>query len=472
MKAMFLNDAQCEEIFQTSRRILAEIGCKVENEKARDILKKGGCEVEGQIVKIPQALVEKCVESAPSSFTVYDREGNPAAVLSAEEGESYFAPGVCAIYRTDRKTGERRPANRQDAHDGGLVCEALDNFSFSSGLCYISDVRPELASAYEVRELLETTRKPFIPGSVCLTECKTIIALCAAVRGGMDPLREKPNLIFTVSSTSPLCHTNDNLEGALYAFEQGIPVLYLATPLMCGTSPATLAGTVAQGVADNLVGLVLSQLVHPGNPFLACCFVDAMDMQSMSFAHTSPEISKGAMMATSVFHYLSLPCISHMGCTDANELDAQAAFDITSQLFGSMVTGCNVSMFAGFLETAMKGSLSTLAFADEAIGSMRASLSPALVDEEELAFDTIQEVGPGGDFVAEEHTVDHCYDMWRPVSFQRVAWGKWQEAGSPSYADKAKERVEQILAAGVKKPLPAETLAELDRILEEAEKQF
>lgn len=465
-----LNDAQCQKIVEASFDILENTGVAMKNARARDILGSNGCKVDGENVKIPQSLVEDCLKTAPREIRIYDRNGNPAMLLGADTGDSYFGPGMCNVYRIDSRTGERRLAVKRDAYEAGLVVDTLPNIDMVNGLTLISDCDPDLAASYEVRELLETTTKPIILMCTNVIEVDANYKMLCEVAGSPEAFAEKPFAVAGATSTAPLVHNDVNIDTLLYMFEKGIPTPYVASPMIGATGPVTLAGTLAVAVADTLVGLVLSQLVNPGSPFLGCCWPDMMDMRTTGFTHTAPELALGSVGGTDVMHYLGLPNVCHLGMTDSPVFDEQAAMDLTSQLFLAMLSGSNLNWFAGFLETAMSGCLEALCFANDAVGYLDRIVEGIAVDDETLALDMIEEVGPGGNYLAEEHTLEHYHDNWAPSgALSREGWDGFVESGSKDYAQRANDLVNEAIDGGIRDPLPEGVLSSLDDIMADAQ---
>lgn len=466
------NDIQCKTVVNAALQILEETGCAMKNKRARDILAENGCRVSGERVWIPKTLVQRCLKTVPETVILYNRNGEQALELNSRNGRSYFVPGMCNVYRLDEETGERRLAVKKDAYDTGLLVEALPNIDVACGLTLISDCEQELAAAYEVKELLNATTKPLVLMTTNMLEIEATYRMCCEVAGGEDKFKQKPFAIAGASATSPLTHNDENVETLLYMFEKGIPTPYIAAPMIGATAPVTVGGAVALGIADNMVGLVLSQLIYPGTPFLGSCFIDMMDMQTTAFAMTAPELALGGAASVDVYRYLNIPCVCHMGMTDSPVFDQQAAMDVTTQLYTAMMSGANVNFFSGFLETAFTGSLDVLYFANDVVGYLDRIIGGIPITEEELALDVIHEVGPEGNFLGEEHTLENYGKNWRPGTLSRENWTAFENSGKKDYGDRANQAVRDILAKGVKHPLSEKVQKRLEEIMEEAREKL
>lgn len=441
----------------------------MKNSRARALLLEHGCRMDGDNLEIPPELVNACLKTAPSDFTIYDRNKRPAMEIGARSGRSYFLPGMCNVYRIDLETGERRLSVRKDAHETGILVEYLPNIDAACGLTLISDCDQNLAAATEVRELLETTTKPILLMTTNILEIETSYKMCCEVAGGEEEFKKYPFAIGGADSSSPLTHNEKNVDTLMYMFEKGIPSPYVAAPMIGATAPVTIAGAVALGIADNLVGLVLSQIINPGTAFLGSCFVDYMDMATTSFAMTAPEIILGSAASVDVYHYLGLPCVCHMGMTDSPLFDQQLAMDYTAQLYTSMLSGTDISFFSGFQETARTGSLEALYFANDLIGYLDRVIGGLEVTDETLALVVIHEVGPGGNFLMEEHTLDHFRKNWVPDTIARINWTDFVSSGKRDYGKRVNEKIRDILKEGIREPLPLKVLEQLDAILSNAE---
>ena len=470
VKYQVLNDEKCEKIFNGALDVLSQTGCEINSEEARDMLKAAGCTVEGTRVKIPANLVKNAIKSAPSSFKLYNRDGEEAVDLSP--WRSQFGPCLTNTNTIDLETREKRLTVKEDAANTARVIEALPNIDFGSGLVTISDCSPEIMDIHEAHAVLPNTKKPFISWSYNKENLIDIIEMCEAVAGSLERLAEKPFVIFLWCAMSPLGHVKEAMEEIMYCAEKNLPVTYVVGVMQGGQGPTTVAGNLVIGLADTLTGLVVSQVKKPGAPFMVTSWTDMIDMSSVSISHTGPDFSIGAAASADIFRYLDLPFGLHLGSTDSPVFDQQAAGDIATQLYTGALCGGNMTEFCGYLETATTSCLETLAFADEIVSMLRPMVDGIEVNDETMAIDAIKAVGPGGNFLGEEHTFNHFKELWRKTDFVRgLTRENWIEQGRETLYDRLNKKVKKIVAAGSSCPLDPEVQAKIDAIVERAEKR-
>jgi trimethylamine--corrinoid protein Co-methyltransferase len=232
----------------------------------------------------------------------------------------------------------------------------------------------------------------------------------------------------------------------------------------------SLAGVITMGLADSLMGLVLSQLVRPGAPYIMAAFPDILDMKSTQFTFSGPEFALASAAVGDIMRYMNLPSTVHLGCTDSPVFDGQAVFDAGTQIFSALAGGTCMNMFLGYLESAMSSSLEALVFADEAISYIRRIIQGFEVSTETLPEDLVDEVGPRGSFLDTDYTFEHVRDNWTPDLIARTSYEAWSRDGKKDLFVRCNEKVKAILTQGSQNPLSPGIREKLDKIVEKVEK--
>jgi len=471
-KAAFelLTESERKQVIDQSLTILEEQGVDVHMQEAIDILVQAGCSADGIRVKIPRAAVEKALELAPSSIDIYDRDGNPAMVLG--DMNTYFGPGPTCPNYFDPKTGERRAARKEDAVTTALLSDALPNIDFVMSLCMIADRTKELADVHEIDAMVRNTTKPLAGWAFNGTNAQTIIDMCAVVAGGLKNLQDKPFLMIYCEPQTPFMHNPEGLSVLLTMAKSRIPVIYTPGMLMGGTTAVTVAGALSLGLCDCLVGLVIAETMNPGTPFISAANGGVMDMRTMQHSYGAPELTQLCSASVECFHTLGIPVFTAAGTVDAKVIDAQAGAEAMMQVIGALGTGGHLIHDVGFMDLGLTGSPQWLVACDEIIGYGRSFMAGIPVDEEHLAKDAIEEVGPAGNFITSMHTLEHYQELWTPQLFERRSYEEWRQDGSMSLADRAQLRMRKILATHKPEPLAPEIADALTEIVNKTEGSF
>lgn len=460
-----------EAILNQAFHLLESNGVSIKSEKALRIFANHGCIVEGSTVKIPKPLVQKCIASAPSHVMIYDRAKTPAMDVGGQN--IYYGPGPTCPKFFDIRTGERRDSRKEDAADVARLVDALPNMDFAMSLVMISDKTKELADIHEIDAMIRNTTKPLVGWAFSTDNLQVIIDMCTAVAGSLFNLQEYPFLIVYCEPTTPFVHSPAALEKLMLLAENRIPCIYTPGMIMGATAPVTIAGALSIGIADSLVGLVLSQLISEGTPFIAGAPGGPMDMKTMQHSYGAPEwiLTQGA--SSELVHHLGLPAFSAAGCSDSKSIDGQSAAESMLQIFSAAATGGNLIHDVGFMDLGITGSALHMVICDEFIGAIKRFMQGITVDEDHLAENVIVDVGPGGNFLAEEHTFEFFREeIWSPTLLNRENYDAWQQGGSKPLEERARERMLHLMDTHTPKPLTEEVLKKLDALVADIEDKF
>jgi len=467
-----LSDDQIYEIHLATMELLQRTGVDVFEDRAKALLKDAGCLVEGNRVRIPSSLVTKCIESAPERISIYNREGQPAMML--EDHKVFYGTGSDCPNIVDPFTGERRKTTNEDIAKSNRLADALENVDFAMSLAMASEYPVHLVDVVQLYTQITNTRKPIVfvvQDTENLMDC---IDMAAAVVGGKDQLRFKPFIIHYSEPTSPLMQPKDSLERLMICAEEGIPLVYTPGIQAGATAPATLAGTLVCGNAEVLAGLVIHQLVKPGAPFIHGGVFTIMDMKHANYSlGGSPEWYLMNMAIREITSFYKLPLFGTAGCTDAKIFDQQAAAEIGQNILIAAMCGANLVHDLGYMECGLTASWEQMVVGNEIIGQVKRFMQGIRVDQETLALDVLDRVGPGGHFLGEEHTFKHFRsEHWAPKLFDRRYHSAWQADGSLTLGEKARMEVKGILEEHKVPELPQDVLQQMDDILTRAKKRW
>lgn len=457
-------EQQCQELHSAALEVLERVGVEIHSERGLEVARKAGAYVEGNRVKFPPALVEKCIRSAPSRVVLSDREGQRKMML--EGNRFYFGPGPTTTYTRDPLTGERKVPSIEDTNRASRVMDALPNIDFQMDFGTVRDVKTEILDVYTFEAMLNNSTKPIVHWAYNTKNCQTMIDMAAEVAGGLQKLQENPFFAIYTEPITPLVHEFDALDVAMLLAENNLPTIYTPAPQGGVTAPATLAGTIVISLCESLSGLVIHQTVREGAPFIMGGVITIMDMSTTQITYGSPEFMLLAAGLSEMAHYYKIPMFSTAGCTDAKTCDGQHAVEISQNILMAALSGGNLIHDVGYMESGMSTSLQSLVIADEVIGQVKRLVQGIDVNEETLALDVIAKVGPGGNFIAEEHTFNNFKREWFfPSLFNRGRYQDWEAAGKPDLAANAQKKLLNIIDNHQPKQLDENVKAKVHAIL-------
>ena len=250
---------------------------------------------------------------------------------------------------------------------------------------------------------------------------------------------------------------------------KGLPALYIPVALGGATAPITLAGCQVIWSVGTLVGLAISQLKREGAPYVMAGWgASALDMRTTTQPYAGPD-RRG--IAQAMAHYYGLPMFSLGGCSDSKCVDQQAGIEAALTLMVTALTGGHIVHDLGYLESGLCYSLSQLAICDEILGWIEHFMCPVDVSDEALAVDLIDAIGPDGQYLDSEHTFAHFRERWYPTLFDRENYDSWLAKGGETLGERARRRVEAILAEHKPDPLSEDVAREVRAIVERAQAQ-
>jgi trimethylamine--corrinoid protein Co-methyltransferase len=461
-----LSASEVGRIHEASLHILEECGLRCLSPSLLQVFSQGGAQVNGktQMVRIRREVVARALELAPQSFVFHGRD--PAYDLRLEQPRVYFGLGGSAVpLFLDHETGELRPSRMADMVTVTRVGQALSQVDFVMSLASACEVPEQLHYLYEYHAILSNTVKPVIYSAPSRPDAAMFLQMAAAACGGEAALRARPSVMLFTQPVSPL-EIGDYNEGMFEFAAWGVPILYSPAPMLGASGPATLAGALAQGNAENLAGVVLSQLIRPGTPIVYGVHTPVLDMKTArcTYAGTEQALARSAMAQLARSYGLPVFCTG-AGC-DAKAVDAQAAAEATMGIFLNALSGLTLTQTMGTMGSGTFGSLEMLVICDEIVAMANRVIAGVEVSEETLAVDTIGEVGPGGHFLDHEHTLRHFRrEFFFPRLFDREGIEAWRDAGSPRVEEVARARLRQILGAQAESVIPPTIQQALDACL-------
>jgi trimethylamine--corrinoid protein Co-methyltransferase len=461
-----LSDEQCQKIHWASLEVMERTGVRLYEQEALDLLKKAGVSAtDGNRVRIPSGLVEKAFTTAPKRVVLCDRHGN--RVMPVEDHRSFYGPGSDCLNIIDHRTGERRKPVLQDVVEGMILADALPNIDFVMSMVLPTDVPQAVADRYQMEAMLNHTTKPIVFVTTEFSGCVDAVEMAGAIVGEAEALRQNPMVACYINVTTGLRHNQEALQKLLFLADKGLPALYIPVGMGGTTAPVTVAGCQVIWNVGALVGLVLSQLKREGAPYVMAGWgAGALDMRTTVMPYAGPD---RRAIAQAMAHFYGSPMFAVGGCSDSKCDDQQAGIEAALTLMVSALCGSNIVHDLGYLESGLCYSLAQLAICDEILGWLEHFVRGVEVNDETLAVDLIDEIGPDGQYLDSEHTLAHFRERWYPTIIDRNNYDNWQAKGGKTLSQRAAERVGSILAEHKPIPLPKDVAQTVQAIVERAE---
>jgi trimethylamine--corrinoid protein Co-methyltransferase len=450
--------------------VLSAQGVRVLHREASRLLQNAGASV-GQAgrIRIPARLVEQAIESAPKRLLIYDREGNPAMELGGGNTggqNTFYGTGSDLRHTVDPVGREIRLTVAEDIGDMAKVVERMENIEFLMSYGIPSDCALEKVYLVEFVQMVSNSRKPIVFTSDNETVSTQIIEMAALVAGGINNLQQKPYVLNYSQPTSPLQHSEDAIGKVFACADHWIPLVYPPGMIPGATAPATLAGVIVQSLAESFSALAIHQLRRKGAPIVLGGAHGCMDMHTAINVYAAPERLKTQAALAEIYQYFGLPTWGFGGCTDALSLDTQAGYEFGMLSLWASLCGINLAHDVGYLGSGMVGDLRAIVLNDEINAYVRSVLRRGTtVDREHLALDALRRVAAGGNYLEDEHTLQHFRtEFWEPRLSNRDSLAGWQQKGSPAISERAGKAVKEILDSQQDQGVDPKLIQELNRM--------
>jgi len=433
-------------IHETSLDILRSVGVMYHSQRALDALEEHGAVVDREttVAKVPPEAVEKALQTLPRSFVLGGR--SPEWDLPLDGDHAYLTVDGCAV-RVRDADGTVRPSNKADVAAAARVTEGLDNLSATAAIVSAQDRPEQTRVLHEFDACVRNSHKHTIVVSIKEDrEARSLIRMAEAVAGGSAELAARPLFTCILCTVSPLHQERFGMDLAFALAEAGIPFMLYPMPILGATAPVTPAGTAVVNNTEILSAIVAVQLACPGAKIIHAGGPTALDMRSGSYFAAVPESILLRAVQAQMADFYGLPAGLGYGGTKAKEPEPQSAWENASTMAMEFFSGADFIFGAGLLDGSQIHALEQLAIDDEVFGMVTRLLRGVRVDDEQLALDLIAKMGFKGDYLFDGHTREHVRELWRARLGETGTYEAWQAAGRPTTVQRARQRVDELLA--------------------------
>jgi trimethylamine--corrinoid protein Co-methyltransferase len=467
-KVRYLTDDQLNQIQEATLAILEDVGVRFPSDKAQRIFSDHNAHVdsETQVVKIPRDLVFKAMETVPRYFKLGARDSS--FDLQLQDGVTYFATDGCGVETVDLETGERRPSRKADVGLMARVSDYLSSIAFYWPMVSAQDFGLT-GPLHELDASWNNTGK-HVQSETLMGEAtaRYAIELGTVVAGSMQQLTSRPPLSALICTIAPLAQDKEGIEGALLFAEAGIPVGFMAMPTMGTTAPTTLAGAMVVGDAEVISATVLMQLASPGAPVFYSLIPAWADPRSGAYVAYSLN-SPCRFGQIELAHHWGMSALGGAFGTESVDPGTwQAATDVALDPLLVAIAGAEIVTGIGMNDSFTLLHPEAIIMDDELYHRARYALMSIEVNSDTLALDAIQDVGPGGHFLAHKHTRERMRTLIDiGLTHQLDSEGQFRDP-----LEVARQKLSWILENHHPEPLETVQQREIERILAAADREM
>ncbi len=445
-KVELLSAEGLELVERNADTILEEIGIEFRDDaECLDLFRNAGADIRGTRVRFPRGLARQLCATAPARFTQYAR--NPARSVEIGGDSTVFAPVYGPPFVRDLDNG-RRYGTIEDFrnlvklawlspalhHSGGTVCEPVD----------VPIAKRHLDMVYAHMRFSD---KPFM-GSVTHPERAADTVAMAKILFGDDFVDRHCVCISLINANSPLVFDATML-GALKTYARAGQATVVSPFILSGAmAPVTVAGVMAQTLAEAMAGIAATQLIRPGTPVVFGSFSSSISMQSGAPTFGTPEPALALFGLAALARRLGVPFRNGGALTASKLPDAQAAYESANTLMPTVLAGVNFVLHAaGWLEGGLASGYEKLVMDADQLAMHQVLAGGYDLSENGQALDAVREVGPGSHYLGCRHTQDNFETaFWRSAVADNNSFEQWRSDGSKDSAVRANERWKAMLA--------------------------
>ena len=461
-----LSEDALVRIEATADRILAEIGIEVRDDaEAVRLYREAGATVTPKtaaswLVRFEPGMLREVLRTAPARFTQHAR--NPANSVEIGGDAMVFAPAYGSPFVMDMDAG-RRYGTIEDFRNLIKLAQSSPWLHHSGGtICEPTDIAVNKRHLDMVYSHIRYSDRAFLGSITAPERAADSIEMCRILFGA-DFVDAHCVIMGNFNTTSPLVLDGVTTAGirTYAAANQGS--IHLPFLLGGAVAPLTMAGAIAQCLAESMASAALTQLVRPGAPAILAGFLSSMSLRTGSPTFGTPEPALGSLVMGQLARRLNLPLRCAGNFSTSKAPDGQAMQQAMMSMMSAVQGGANYILHtAGFVDGLLSMSYETFVMDCDMAGALHAYLAGIDVTEDTLAFEALAQNGPGEHLFGTDHTLRHYETAyWDSGLNDDRTFETWEESGSEDYATRANRRWKEILRDYEAPPLDEATDAAL-----------
>ena len=441
-----------ERINETALDILENIGIGDPIPEILQYALPGGCTLgDDNRLRFPRSLIEDMIAVNATEYVAYAPD--PKYDMEVGGDKVYFTTSGESVSILDYEKQEFRPTTLVDLYDTARLADQLEHVH-QFGQPFIAAEYSEDVYVHDMNIAyaeLAGTNKSFALGIAVVDHIDPLIELFDTYLGEEGGFLKRPFCTFGgCPIVSPLRFGKDNAEVLVKLAELGLTGDVAVAPQAGATSPAALAGTLAQTFAETLSCMAVMNLVRPGSAINFGMWPFISDLRTGAFSGGSGEEAL-VMAATAQLcnHYGFITSMAS-GMTDSKTIDAQAGYEKAITTTALALSGANlVAAYPGIVGSLMGQSFEGMLIDNDMLGNIQRLLRGIEVTDETLSYGIIEDTVKGvGHYLGNPQTLELMQSEYLyPEVADRRTPGEWQVSGKEDVYELANRRVKDMLSS-------------------------
>ncbi|MBT6256596.1 MAG: trimethylamine methyltransferase [Alphaproteobacteria bacterium] len=446
-----LTDQQCQMIHQQAVIILADIGLSDAPVEVVDLLIPHGASMgdDGRL-RIPPSIIEQVMADLPQQFTLHGR--HPDADIHLGGDHVYTGSGGASpqILEYDDGRASYRASTLADLYDAARLVDYLPHIHFFARSLVATDMPDahslDINTAYAC---FQGTVKPVLTSASSALAANDIITMATHIAGSAEALQNQPFFGFNINhAVPPLRYDAASCQVIIRAVSAGVPVMINTFGQLGASSPVTMAGCLAQTMAETLAGMAIAWAVSPDAKAVFGPRPMITDLRTGGMSGGSGEQALLTAAAGQMARFYQWPSSTIAGATDSKTLDAQSGYEKAINVSTAVEAGVNlITQAAGAQASLMAASMAAYVLDNDMLGAIIRASQPLEVNDTTLAMDDIRNVAYGeGHFLGQSATLERMNsDFIYPDIADRSGVEEWLANGQPNLITSANIRAKNIL---------------------------
>lgn len=444
------SEEQLDRVMAAVDRILAEIGIELRDDPASvELFRRAGAKVTPVTevswnLRFEPGMIYEIIKTAPERFTQHAR--NPANTVEIGGKATVFAPSYGSPFVMDLDKG-RRYGTIEDFRNFVKLGQSSPWLHHSGGtICEPTDVPVNKRHLDMVYSHIRYSDRAFLGSITHQDRAADSVEMCRILFGA-DYVDSHCVVMGNFNSTSPLVWDGVTTKGITEYAKAGQGSILLPFLLGGAVAPLTMAGQVAQCVAESLVGVALTQLVRPGSPALLAGFLSSMSLRTGSPTFGTPEPALGSLVMGQIARRLKLPLRCAGNFVTSKVPDAQAMTQSMMSVMSAIQGGANYILHcAGFLDGLLSMSYEKFVIDTDLCGQLHSYMRGLDFSDQALAVDALAEGGPGVHLFSTQHVLNYYEHAYYDSEMDdNDTHETWSERGSLDTATRANKRWKDLL---------------------------